>query len=493
MSKFLIIIFILLSFSLECAEDLLPSAERNIILTAEEGYGCIELNWHLKGLDNLELLELKILGRKGEDIETIDVTGLNNYLLDRNFGRDDIMKLQSIKFWLVATFPKTIDGIYVLKNEKDYIASEIIEMSPYDFPSPEEIFFQNGKIFCRMKIEEIELIKRFYGFKLDNKEFRCEFEPFGYYQINLNRNYKPKKMAALFWTKGKPSALQTSNFTDVLSTDKKLSDVIKQTADNDAVKIIAADLRRGITDSFDLICNDQLSPQHISISWNQIPNAEYYYIYRLPARDSLYMIYKTTRKATKTSARLRFDNNFHENSFFEISGLRSGYVYTYWINAANSEKDLGTSKKMPVYYINSSKASFSKELQIISLEMDRNTQYKKIVANHKGISRSLDTMGFQKHVEDFSAEADTLRFKSHYFEIKPYKLMLTGNDGYLTITEVLRNFLPSEYSADADFLALMLIINNISDLNNPVIKNSRIMIEDFIKIPIPFEMIGKYN
>nr|HPR18922.1 hypothetical protein [Candidatus Cloacimonadota bacterium] len=244
-------------------------------------------------------------------------------------------------------------------------------------------------------------------------------------------------------------------------------------------------------DAFDLHFEKQFSADCISLSWQKIPQASYYFIYRSHLPDSLYTVVNSASLNGLQSARfnrIRLDNYCHIFTGQEKEKLKSGEIYTYWITAFDDQNELAKSETQSVYFYQRKHGSFTQELQKMSVHFNLPDEYQLISCNHAGASRSLADKSYEQLVSDFVSTGDSLSFSCFYFELKPYKLLVSGNDGYLQIDEVIRAFLPPEYGSDPDYLALTHIMN-FDPAAEPVILNSRIMTEAAIKIPITVKMV----
>lgn len=490
--KHIIVGIILFSFFVVYSEDIAPSEEQSISLTAEEGYGYIKINWELQGIPEYDILELKILDRIENEEEVINITDKTGYVLDRDFLKDGEGNYKEISFWIVATIElKKKIGVKYYKTGTDYIASVMITTAPLNFPSPQTPEYNDGKISCRLVLTDTDLIKRFNGFKIDNTEYKSKINPYGNYEFQVSKKH-PTRISALFLAIEKPLLKQESQQVNISKTNKIIT-VQKPSSNDDKIFYISSGSDFTNTeDKFELIVEKEPAFGCISISWNKIAGAEYYFIYRTPASDSLYIGFEANSLPAFQSQkydRLRFDNNYHIYTASQKEKLKSQNVYTYWINAKQMYEDLGTSAKISIYYYQGPNGIFSQELKEDSIELKTLEEYQKITSNHKGIGKAFEIKGFEKHVIDYLANADSLGFTYYYIDLKPYRYLESGNDGYINIEDVVRAFLPSEFGNDLDLLVLMTIINHDASAKKQAIMNTKIITDDVIRIPIPQKQI----
>lgn len=486
---FLFLAVFLISFLF--SEDLVPNEERFIELKTKVNYGFIFISWEVHGLEHYDKLELKIKDRK-EEVENIDITNKKYYFLDRDFPRDEDGKYNQISYWIIATIDitHTIGGKFY-KTGTDYLASQIDSVSPLNFPKPFDAQYNKGRVYCRLWFKEPDLIERFYGFQIDGKDYKTTVDDYGNCVINIGKFKKPDHISALFLSIDKPIFKQKSAYTKVIETTNNLAKEYSAYSNDDRISYISADSEIDSLDHFDLRFENIKESKSITVSWNKIPEAEYYFIFRTPAVDSLYKSFyakSTTGWKSARMNRIKFKNDYLNIFPWSKEKLRSGYVYTYWVSARKPFEDLGSSKKVSVYYFDGRKGMIKSELKEMEVDL-RTEDYEKIFSDHVGVTNSLAVKGFQKHVYDFEDTPDKIKFKVKYFELKPYKILMSGNDGYLRVGEVVRSFLPAQYGNDSDLLALMHVINFDPLLEKPIIDKSRIMVEDPIKIPVSIKMI----
>ncbi|MCF7794129.1 MAG: hypothetical protein K9N09_03230 [Candidatus Cloacimonetes bacterium] len=488
--KFLLLIAVLF-ISFLFSEDLAPNEERFIELKTKVNYGFIFISWEVHGLERYDKLELKIKDRK-EEVENIDITNRKYYVLDRDFPHDEDGKFSQISYWIIATvdISHTIGGKFY-KTGTDYLASQIDILSPINFPKPFDAQYNKGIVYCRLWFKEPDLIERFYGFQIDGKDFKTRVDDYGNCVIKTGSYKKPDQISALFLSIDEPVIKQKSVSAKVVETKHNLAKGYSANSSDDIISYISADAIEDSLDPFDLKFEDIKNEESITISWNKIPEAEYYFVFRTPAVDSLYKsFYAKSNTGWKSSRmnRIKFKNDYHNVLPWSKEKLRSGFVYTYWVSARKPFEDLGISRKVSVYYFDGKKGMIKSELKEMEIVL-RTEEYEKIESDHIGVTNSLADKGFQKHVHDFETTPDKIKFKVKYFELKPYRMLISGNDGYLRVGEVVRSFLPPKYGNNSDLLALMHVLNFDPLSEKPIIDESRIMVEDPIKIPVSVNMI----
>lgn len=484
--KMFILILILVTVAM-FGEDLTATKEQYIDLTAKVGTGYISLEWDLIGLDNIFKTELHIKGRSDTEMEILTVTGRNSYILDRDFKLNEKTEFMPVDCWLVTSIGNNAQNL-------KYIASVILTVTPEEFPQPQNVIYNNGYLSCDMFIDDPELIKRFAGIRVNNRKYKKEFNSYGKYQIKIGKTIIPQNVVALYVSKDKPFIVQESKNVKPEKTAQSI-DVLSAATTKDKFSYIQSTVATSDTmDILGLKIEDKQQTGSIKISWNKIDKAEYYYIYRYPPNDSLYTIFTANSLPAWNSARfdrLLFQNGYHDYSALNTEIMKSGFVYTYWISAKSSEKELAVSPKLSVYYFNGTQGIMVKEVKSLELKMDFEQDYQTLISNSEdeNVRQVLEQMSFKNIVENFEYADNHVTFNYSYFEINPYKFLLSGNDGYLRIREVVSKFLPAKYANNIRLLALMELINFDPAAEEPVIDRSRIMIDDPIKIPIPQQMI----
>jgi hypothetical protein len=477
-------------------EDIIPTDDLYINLQVEVRFGYLKYNWEIQGLPSYEKLEMKIQGRTGSGDETIDLTDVTSVTIDRKFYKDEMGCYKEISVWLVATIErKKKIGVKYYKTSTGYLGSNSIVQAPLGLPSPEVAKFGQGKIACKLTLTSSDLINRFYGFKIDGKEYKINYNSNGFFDVKYNKKSHPKMIAALYYSIDKPTYKQESKLIGIDKIDFDFDSLPKANSNDDKISYIEADMDEpDEIDAFHLAVEKSQEADIISISWSKIADAEFYFIYRSPAQDSLYRVYEANSLPASQSARynrLRFDNNLHVNSITEKQKLKSGNVYSYCVNAKNMFDDLGTSNLLSVYYYNGPNGSFAKEVKQDSVSFNSMEKYQMITSNQFGITKALETKNYEKLVSDFVSNSDSLGFDFFYIELQPYNYLESGNDGFLDIDEVIRAFLPKEFANDIDLLALMKIINFDEELQKQIIINNKITTDGIIKVPLPAEMARK--
>jgi hypothetical protein len=443
------------------------------------------------GFSDYERLDLKIEGREDE-VENITVTNRKYYVIDRKLPQNEQGEYLPLKIWLVASreIIKTVAG-KTYKTGVDYLASDLKTVTPRNFPQPQNSIFNDGKVYCKLWILEPDLQSRFYGMRIDDKDFKAAVDDYGNCLINIGQNKKPARMAALFRSIDKPVYKQHSPYVEVKSTTTNLRALYQVDSLDDPVSYLAAEVKADSSDIFGLQFLEEKNTNSITLTWNKIPEADCYNIYRYPPVDSLFRICparSSTGWKSERYKRLKFVNTNYLVQPWNKEKLRAGNLYTYWISAWKGFENLGSSSKISIYYFESSKGTIKREIKQREFSISI-ANYREIISEQTGVQNSLAGRGFRRHVWNFTENEEEIRFRVSYIELQPYKILISGNDGYLRIGEVVRAFLPAKYGVDHDLLALMLILNYQPDSDNPVIDRSRIMVEEPIKIPISSEML----
>jgi len=489
--KQILILFLLLSFFIiycEESDEQIISQEPYINLVSTKGYGYIKLSWELFKIPDYEDLELKVFYEEGIATE-IPVFGKTSYILDRNFLKDEFGNYKEITVWLTATIEKVQKvGGKSFKTGVEYIASNDVIEAPLDYPSLQSAHFGGGKLICQLVLDNPVLTRRFYGFAVGNKKIKRAYNPYGYYDLQVSRNNQSSSISVLFESIDKPASIQESRRSEISKIDQYSGKY-----DNQFFQLTELQTsEHQLEDNFALTTdfNNRDAEKSIAIAWNKIAGAEQYIIYRIPSQiyDNQYLNLSSNSNLLSSipgnNDRLHFENNYHIYRADKKEKLKSRSIYSYWINAQNMHEDLGTSDIISIYYYNEMDNCFTIELEEDSLEIILNN-YDEIKWQNQNTKRALDSKNYKKYVTDYTANSDTLSFKYYYIKINPYDYLISENDGYITIDEVIRVYLPSIYSSDSDLLALMKVINYNSASNEQGLLYNKILNGEQLRIPIP--------
>jgi hypothetical protein len=457
-----------------------PPAEtdQRIEIHSETGYCYIRVNWQLIGIQSYDLLELKVRNRAKMELETIDVSNKKDYLLDSYFLLDDKGEFLPVSFWLVATITPISAKYNPFATEKEFLASDIITIAPLSYPRPDSAFFWDAKVYIDFQIRDAELQKSFYGFSIDDKVYQTKIDNYNRYCISY-QSKKPATIAAVFLSK--ENKKMKSPQIQIIKTEN----VIYNSTSATSKDLLEFQTSGSASEDLELNFIENNNLNSIKIKWNTIPDADHYFLYRFPAKDSLYCTIRPPANCKKVV----LETPYHAFDFWDKSELKSGNVYTFWVTAAQGDEIRQISNRVSVYYFHSDKVNLTQKLSEAEVKLAYPSDYKRISSQNYAANLALKNLSYQDMVTGFVV-GDSLSFQYHYFELKPYKILLSGNDGYLKTEEVIRAFQPTKMGNDPNLLAVMEIANFNPSSSIKIIDKGRIMTENPIRIPIPRQLIS---